>query len=587
MELFLKGTKKMSNHNFEKAIPKFIFRGIETSIEDEIIYLYGLKLFKEDRFNNYDLFWNLFEFIKELNLNKREAESYRHKITEIAEEFDGLSNTILKSPDNIMMLNSIRTAYIIYKLDYAKGAMYNNAVGMALRYLKGLMTYKTSVGSDMYRHCREDEISVLAVYSILGWVLDETSKVPKDRNVIKLITKYIGNSFEDMVSSETENRFKDMYLEYKTMCNDNYTDEQREEYWESKKEYIMSDFGNLDKDEFDITEFSSVSDCKDRFPISCIRPTSDSFRTLYSKYYKELGDIEDTKARKIIFNLIQRYLSDVDEMLCAETMLAIKMCLCYAVLNTDSKSAKAQFTKDLDKIREQNKMKTNKFKKELEQTKEQLAFNKDKTDRLMKELKKLDKDAVLELETKISELEELNAKLKKKEVKHAIETDRLNDKIAKLEEELEVTTREKEAVERELREVNSQKLDNSDDDTKFSFQSKDIPSNVLYNAIKDKRILLVGGNKIHARIIERGYDNIELLRSDNVNITMHAGQKYDLVVIYTKLVSHSVIERVESELKNSDIPIIRFNQAGINTLLFTIFMYIYGGYDTLVGKYSL
>lgn len=586
LDTFDTSYKKLSRSNFDKVSPKMIHRGKEVDITEEIIYLHALRCLKEKRMGNLGWFWYFQEIFKDMNLDKKSALELDSKLIGLADEFDASANIILKSPDDILMLNSLKLSYISYKMEYNRKEIYKWAIDVALGYLQSVITHDKFSINELYNYAQEDEICKLCIYSVLAWLCTEGTKVPKDRGLVKTIHKYAGESLDQMLENENL-KFKEVYLEYKDICIEDYSDEQRDEFWKSKREYILSDLGRLDASKFGTTSFKYDITCDSEYILSYNRSVADSFKNCYSKWYPDITDIPDDKSREIIFNLIQRYLGDIDEVISAETLNMIRQAISYGVLLNDLKLAKEQNVKDLEKVREQNKIKVNKVKKELDQAKEQLAFSKDKVNRLTKELKKTDKEAVIELEAKVSKLEEDNAQLRKKHEKHQLESERLNNKIEQLEKELRQAKRDKDDVDRELRDLNSKTLDNKEDETKFSFQSKEIDSDVLYNAIKHKKILLVGGNKIHARIIERGYDNIELLKSDNVNITMHAGQKYDLVVIYTKLVSHSVVERIESELKNSDIPIIRFNQAGINTLLYTIFMYIYGGYDEAVGKYIL
>lgn len=587
MELMIKHCKKLIKSNFEKAIPEMDYKGKKTSIKEEIIYLYALRNHKQFKKNSFDIFLELFDKLKVLKLTKRDVNKLNSEMINHLEEFDSSANILLKSPDDLMLLNHIRLAYLFDKMGYCTSEMMESAVDTALAYLNGLIMKPLYTYGDIYIHCLDDEVARLCSYSVLSWLSDENSKVTKDRNITKLIHKYVGSSLDEMVSKDNENRFGELFIKYKAMCNDEHTDEEREEFWEDKREYILSDFGKLKAEDLLIDNFKNACDYNGELVLSYVRTVDDSFKTCFSKYYSSIMEIEDAKSRRIIYNLIQRYLGDMDELIREEDVYNIRKAIYYAMADSEHAIIREQFNKDLEKSKEQSKLRLNKCKKEIDQLKEQLNFSKDKTNRLMKEIKKLDKDAVIDLENKISELEEINESLKKKQDKHERDKERLTEKIDKLEDTISELRKEKDALDRELRELNSQNLDSEEDESKFNFQSKEIPSNVLYNAIKDKKILLVGGNKIHARIIERGYDNIELLRSGNVNITMHSAQKYDLVVIYTKLVSHSVVERVESELKNSDIPIIRFNQAGINTLLYTIFMYIYGGCDELVGKYNL
>ena len=80
-------------------------------------------------------------------------------------------------------------------------------------------------------------------------------------------------------------------------------------------------------------------------------------------------------------------------------------------------------------------------------------------------------------------------------------------------------------------------------------------------------------------------NNIEYIKAGDMNFNV-AGKKYDLVVIYTKLVNHSTTEKLDSQLHNSDIPIIRFNEAGLTSFIHCLFNYIYGGDEKAYGMYK-
>ena len=104
-------------------------------------------------------------------------------------------------------------------------------------------------------------------------------------------------------------------------------------------------------------------------------------------------------------------------------------------------------------------------------------------------------------------------------------------------------------------------------------------------SLSSSSILHIGGNKIHSVLSSRGYNNIECVDASNVNINLGQNIKYDVVVIYTKLIGHSTIHRVESEIKSSGVPVIRFNEKGVNMLIYRIFNFVYCGDGKEYGEY--
>lgn len=426
-----------------------------------------------------------------------------------------------------------------------------------------------------------DKFDVICAATLIRAIMEGTCDYKCDVDMQRIMTKYAGEllkgSWEDNLKEfigDAGESILNTYLNYKSyfVISDNINED-------AKKNFIDELFSTgLTENKFKSYELKRYD----------FRGTLRSLNDLYH-IYDGIGDIWDLTEdeRKVILHLLSAAIVsnfDYGILRIADTVSLVKN---FAVYDNTKKKIKEQNSKDMEKLKASNKLKVNMVKKELSKAKEQIQFHKDKNNRLTKELKNVDKESFNIMEETISLLEDEIKELKDELIIAKEANDEMSLINDSLQDTLEEMANSKDELETELIGYRLDAFDSVDKNEKISSSSRDIPIEALYNSFKDKKILLLGGNKIHARLKEKHFDNIECLDSGSVNFKIHSHQKYDLVVIYTKLVSHSIVEKVESQMRNYGVPIIRFNGAGVTSLIHSLFMYINTGDSEDIGEYKL
>lgn len=181
--------------------------------------------------------------------------------------------------------------------------------------------------------------------------------------------------------------------------------------------------------------------------------------------------------------------------------------------------------------------KSNIKEKDLESVKNQLASAQEKIRALQSEI---DQQARA-LNKKESEIADIQDKLDKQEDDY-LELLEKHDRLDKLNSEL--------AVHREFNAV---------------------PIECFINAIKHKRIALIGGDMMHEKIRNYGMDNITLFKCGCRDITNEDLINKDLIVMATAFLDHASTGSVPRIAKQYGIPVIRFNNKNTEMLIYTLF----------------
>lgn len=241
-----------------------------------------------------------------------------------------------------------------------------------------------------------------------------------------------------------------------------------------------------------------------------------------------------------------------------------------------------------------------KFNKErLKDCESREANLEDRNKSMRKELRALKKqtDALIEQERQLrkkqSQLEELAAsKIQQKDLdERDAKLNRAKDDADRLADELNEVKRCQTKQTRELEE--SQQLVASLQDKLKTYENKlklerakgeklavhrafkEIPVECFVNAIKDYKIVLIGGDMMFNKLAHYGLDKIRTYKAGYRHITYESISDVDYVVISTAFIDHSTIEGVVNDCKKHNIPIIMFNNKNADMLVYSIFSTIH------------
>lgn len=99
----------------------------------------------------------------------------------------------------------------------------------------------------------------------------------------------------------------------------------------------------------------------------------------------------------------------------------------------------------------------------------------------------------------------------------------------------------------------------------------EIPIQCFINAIKHKKIMLIGGDMMHEKIRLYGIDNITLCKAGCKDIHAEDLINKDLVVMATAFLDHSTSEVIPRIAKQNNIPLMQFNNKNADMLIYALF----------------
>lgn len=211
---------------------------------------------------------------------------------------------------------------------------------------------------------------------------------------------------------------------------------------------------------------------------------------------------------------------------------------------------------------------------------------------LGKKAKSLDKD-IKTLKTRNEQLDKLPEiqEAHREAEKLRAERDKLKQTVESLSDELITLRRQSASITKEISskdsEIKALNDSNSDLSEKLeAAQSKmeqseiskylaDIEIEAFINAIKERRIILVGGDMLFDRIRSYGLDNIKMYDAGFCKFTSLDLVKCELVVICTVYVSHKSTYSITNLAKSSGTPIMHFNNKNVDMLIYRLFEYFY------------
>ena len=431
-----------------------------------------------------------------------------------------------------------------------------DAVSTILSYDKMYKSTKQLVGYKNDKFEDIDNIERVAVIMLEHYLLSNDTELPKPKYVLEMLNENITDSWEDDLRAidGIDKDFIERYITFKKNENIPGADKSFYEYCASR---VMTDDDRYDEDGKLNINYGLV-----------IRDANESIKNCFDGHgVEKLDDIENEKDRFLVKRVMLRYLNDYYANMVEAAVQFSVQCLLKAMDAGFEENKNKLKTEDLEKQIESYKNKLERVKKENKDIKSELDYQKTKNADFRKKLAKLNHEEVAVKESEMASLKDEIARIRKDDTKHKFEVDRLENKIKQLESENKNLNNKLSKVK-----APEKKESSTGDSERIQSIKRDIPLDALYNSIKNKRILLVGGDVIHRTLSERGYNSIDVVKADDVNFSVGKNNKYDLIVIFTKLVSHSAIERLNKDCKTSDTKILNYNEQGVNSLIFRIFM---------------
>lgn len=186
----------------------------------------------------------------------------------------------------------------------------------------------------------------------------------------------------------------------------------------------------------------------------------------------------------------------------------------------------------------------------------------------------------VELHSKIESIEKQQSIIDRLSTENIKNRDIITDQSRKI----RSLQREKEDLKKSINRINTtvQTLNENisrleDTNTKLSSMSSEssVEFSAYINAIIDKRITIIGARKLHSRMESYGLKNLRLYEEECKNIQLNDIINQDIVVVMTSFIDHSSIAKVGKMCKQYNIKLLNYNNANIDSLIYSIFSEIY------------
>lgn len=99
------------------------------------------------------------------------------------------------------------------------------------------------------------------------------------------------------------------------------------------------------------------------------------------------------------------------------------------------------------------------------------------------------------------------------------------------------------------------------------------------NALKDKNIVVIGGDPTHKKLKNLGMPKLRLYSADKKAYTADQIKSADLVIIATGFISHTAQDNVMGIAKANDVPLIRMESFSANRIIYEAFNALYDKVD--------
>ena len=167
---------------------------------------------------------------------------------------------------------------------------------------------------------------------------------------------------------------------------------------------------------------------------------------------------------------------------------------------------------------------------------------------------------------------------------HSKIVDKLNEDIGKLKGTCEEKGRENDKLclevsdlSLEVREIERSYTQLNEDYQNYKKEShkvnQDIPQESIVNSMKDKRITILGGDILHNKMNELGFNNLRLIKTDKSRVLATDLNNSEVMVVMTSYISHSFLEFPKQYAINNNIPLIYFNEKNLDLLCDRLFIH--------------
>ena len=364
--------------------------------------------------------------------------------------------------------------------------------------------------------------------------------------------EYIEESYKDTLT-KTNEKFGEMYYDFKTEKID-------------KQEYLtllVSENGNLP------------------LPRGDDLTTSPEFswqvvENIVGENLLQTLDYSD-EVKEAISHIFQRFYDSI-HFFSGEVYNYLIQGLFYSLNKTSIKQSFKQLETDKNIIAKYDtklqdlKSHVKKLKKDVERQKNESTSLRKTGEDAKRKLNKLTVQGLTDIEPYIGQIKQRDSEIEtlKKRIE---ELERRSSKKDTSIKELEKSNRGlKESVDstfslnEELKEKVGGLINNNSDDS--------IPIECIVNSIRDHRIVVFGGDKIHALLKNMGFKNLKLVKANDKTISKNEIKYADAMVIATGLLSHATSSTPKNTAESFGTPIMYFNSHSANKLCRELFTFL-------------
>ncbi len=108
-----------------------------------------------------------------------------------------------------------------------------------------------------------------------------------------------------------------------------------------------------------------------------------------------------------------------------------------------------------------------------------------------------------------------------------------------------------------------------------SIVNMSIPVEILVRSMRDKRIVVIGGDLTHNKLRGLGFNNLRLIETDRRTVSNSEIANADVIVFYINYLAHSLMEFPKQYANQNNIPIIYFTGKNLELLCNELFMQFY------------
>ena len=318
----------------------------------------------------------------------------------------------------------------------------------------------------------------------------------------------------------------------------------------------------------------------------------DDYMAVAYEYYPKLldeydkDDCDETDKKKKSKTQLSKY-SDMKYLIHVIGMMHNNAISCYAIeialMSLSGIARKSeQYRREIDLLTEQKEKIQGKYmdmrnkQKELGKENKKLASDLN-TERMRSDRLKMQVDDKGVNIDEFKRLQEENDRLRRDLEVKVDDLGEINRQMARKDKDIEYLTEKNTEYKASVDELTGQLESSKALASKMAMHRtfSEIPMQCFANAIKDKRVVLIGGDMMHTRIRDYGLDDVRLFKAGCREVRYEDLSDADLLVIITQFVDHSSVEGAIGLARTHNIPILKFGNKNPDMLVYAMFEEFY------------